>query len=104
MRLAPPSGSCPLSGSWKEPGKSLSSPSRMRNVVVLPQPEGPKRQANSPCRTSKERSRSAVTGTRSADMKVFSAILTSSEAAAPTGRMSFKGLHQEKFDEKHHGH
>ena len=27
----------------------------MRSVVVLPQPDGPSRQANSPCRTSKER-------------------------------------------------
>jgi hypothetical protein len=73
----------------------------MRSVVVLPQPEGPNRQANSPWPTSNDRSCSTGTNTPSADRKVFSAMSTLSGAAAPTGCMSFKGLHQKKFDKKH---
>src|SRR5262245_36229855 len=73
----------------------------MRSVVLLPQPEGPSRQANSPCRTSKERPRSAAIETPSADLNVFSAMSTLSGTAAPTGCMSFKGLHHKEFDEEH---
>src|SRR5690606_9540717 len=93
----------PPSGMLKEPVKSRSRPSRMRSVVVLPHPEGPNRQTNSPRATSKERSRRAVTDTPSAERKVFSAMFTSSGAAAPTRCMSFKGLHQRNFDDEHHG-
>src|SRR5262245_59972783 len=76
----------------------------MSSVVVLPQPDGPSRQANSPCRTSKERSWRALTGAPSADRNVFSAMLTLSGAAAPTGCMSFNGLHQKKLNDEHDCH
>ena len=76
----------------------------MRSVVVLPQPDGPSRQANSPGRISKERSRNAVIMTPSADLNVFSAMSTLSGTLAPTGCMSFKGLHQKEFDEEHDRH
>src|SRR3954447_23000386 len=43
---------------WPEVGSS--SPAIMRSVVVLPQPEGPSRQKNSPSRTVKLESFTAV--------------------------------------------
>src|SRR6187399_3705974 len=76
----------------------------MRSVVVLPQPDGPSRQANSPCRTSNDRFCSAVIETPCADLKVFSAMSTLSGTPAPTGCISFKGLHQEEFDRQHDRH
>ena len=41
----PPTRISPASGSRK--------PAIMRNVVVLPQPDGPSRQTNSPCSTDR---------------------------------------------------
>src|SRR5688500_6492685 len=76
----------------------------MRSVVVLPQPEGPSRHANSPCGTWKESPRNAVSRTPSADRKDFSLMSTLSVPPAPTGRMSFKGLHHQKLDQEHDGH
>src|SRR5450631_2734285 len=48
---------------WPEVGSS--SPAIMRSVVVLPQPEGPSRQKNSPSRTVKVES---FTATKSAKL------------------------------------
>ena len=42
------------------PAVWMSSPAIARSRVVLPQPEGPRKQTNSPSRTSSEMSASAV--------------------------------------------
>src|SRR6516165_7457796 len=42
------------------PALARSRPATMRNVVVLPQPEGPKRQTTSPAETERLKSLTAV--------------------------------------------
>jgi hypothetical protein len=42
------------------PAVWMSSPAMARSSVVLPQPEGPRKQTNSPSKTSSEMSSSAV--------------------------------------------
>ena len=36
-----------------EPELGSSKPATIRSIVVLPQPEGPRKETNSPCRTSR---------------------------------------------------
>src|SRR5687767_7603335 len=43
-----------------DPADCASSPAMMRRSVVLPHPEGPRKQTNSPCATSSRMSRSAM--------------------------------------------
>ena len=43
------------------PPVTASSPATIRNVVVLPQPDGPSSVTSSPCATSNETSSTAVT-------------------------------------------
>ncbi len=40
-----------------EPAVGVSKPATIRSVVVLPQPEGPRNETNSPCATSRSKSR-----------------------------------------------
>src|SRR5262245_26282137 len=42
------------------PPLCVSSPAMMRSSVVLPQPDGPRKQTNSPCATARSMSSSAV--------------------------------------------
>src|SRR4029434_298179 len=51
---SPASTTCPASGS--------TSPATMRSTVLLPQPEGPSRERNSPGAASRETSATATTG------------------------------------------
>src|SRR5688500_2034538 len=85
------------------PEYSRSSPRRIRNAVVLPHPDGPSRQTNSPCLTSKERSLSATRSTPSVERNFFSRISTLSGTATPGGCVMFKGLHQENFKQQQDG-
>ncbi len=39
------------------PSVGVSKPATMRRVVVLPQPDGPRKETNSPCATSRLKSR-----------------------------------------------
>src|SRR5258706_2813484 len=48
-----------------EPALCASSPAMMRSSVVLPHPDGPRKQTNSPCATSRRMSRSAVKAPKS---------------------------------------
>src|SRR6185436_11226653 len=70
----------------------------IRSMVVLPQPEGPTKAPTSPWPSSKAKSRSTSRRSPAAVRKALRVMRTSSRPQAPTGRMSFKGLHQEGFD------
>src|SRR4026209_1048590 len=48
-----------------EPALCASSPAMIRSSVVLPHPDGPRKQRNSPCATSSRMSRSAVKAPKS---------------------------------------
>src|SRR5215471_17887359 len=99
-------------GSWKTmpiapggrttaPSKSASSPATMRSIVVLPQPDGPTNAPISPWLRVNAMSRSTSAGAPAADTNDFRTMRTSSRAESPTGRTSFKGLHQKRFDRQH---
>ena len=45
---------------WIVPESGSSKPAIMRNVVVLPHPDGPSNPKNSPCSTSRETAATAV--------------------------------------------
>ena len=93
----------PWVGMWTEPSKLRSSPARMRISVDLPQPDGPINAPVSPSSSANERL--AMTGTLcpAAVRKVFSATRASSRTRSPTGDVTFKGLHRERFDDEHDG-
>src|SRR5271165_324087 len=84
-----------------EPSKLRSSPARMRIRVDLPQPEGPISAPVSPSSSAKERSAMTSTLWPAAVQTVFLATRASSRARSPTGDVTFKGLHQERFDDEH---
>src|ERR1700741_623461 len=85
------------------PSKSASRPATMRSIVVLPQPDGPTKAPTSPWPSAKATSRSTSARSPEADRNAFRTMRTSSRSESPTGRASFKGLHQEGFDRQHHG-
>src|SRR5271165_2654800 len=84
-----------------EPSKLRSSPARMRIRVDLPQPEGPISAPVSPSSSAKERSAMTSTLWPAAVQTVFLATRASSRARSPTGDVTFKGLHQDCFDDEH---
>src|SRR5689334_21478489 len=90
-------------GRTTAPSKSWSSPATMRSIVVLPQPDGPTKAPTSPWASVKATSRSTSARSPAADRKAFRTMRTSSRSESPTGRASFKGLHQEGFDCQHDG-
>src|SRR5690242_7849127 len=85
------------------PSNSASSPATMRSMVVLPQPEGPTKAPTSPCASVKATSCSTSARSPDADRNAFRTMRTSSRSESPTGRASFKGLHQKGFDCQHDG-
>src|SRR5215831_10748190 len=85
------------------PSKSWSSPATMRSIVVLPQPDGPTKAPTSPWASVKATSDSTSARSPAAERKAFRTMRTSSRSESPTGRASFKGLHQEGFDRQHDG-
>src|SRR6185437_14986845 len=92
----------PSSGRRTEPSKLRSRPARMRISVDLPQPDGPMSAPVSPSSSAKERS--AITGTpcpEAVRKDFFLTRASSRRARSPTGDMTFKGLHQEGFDDQH---
>src|SRR5271157_1970204 len=91
----------PCSGISTVPTKLRSRPARMRISVDLPQPEGPISAPVSPSSSAKERSAMTSTLWPAAVQTVFLATRASSRARSPTGDMTFKGLHQERFDDEH---
>src|SRR5271165_1973864 len=84
-----------------EPSKLRSSPARMRIRVDLPQPEGPISAPVSPSSSAKERSAMTSTLWPAAVRTVFFATRASSRSRSPTGDMTFKGLHQDCFNDEH---
>src|SRR5262252_7164151 len=70
----------------------------IRSIVVLPHPEGPTSTPISP--RSKPKLTSRKTSARSPETatKAFRMMRTSSLPKSPTGRASFKGLHQQSVD------
>src|SRR3546814_265107 len=87
------------------PAKSRSSPSTMRSVVVLPQPEGPMRQVKLPGASAKRRSRSTAVSAPSAERNALPSMRTSSCpgqcAGPPAVGMGFKRLNHNEFDAQH---
>src|SRR5215831_10730725 len=96
MRIAP-------DGRATAPSKSWSSPATMRSIVVLPQPDGPTKAPTSPWASVKATSDSTSARSPAADRNAFRTMRTSSRSESPTGRASFKGLHQKGFDRQHDG-
>src|ERR1043166_2616450 len=74
---------------------------RIRRVVVLPDPDGPRMHANSFWATSKRRSRRTSTTAPFAVLYDLDRISTLSCAATPASRCVFKRLHHQNLDEKH---
>src|SRR5207245_6054268 len=95
--------SVPCAGSRTPPSKSRSSPATMRSSVVLPQPDGPTSAATCPLPRLNASSPSTWSFPPEAARKDFCLMLTSSRSRAPAGDMSFKRLHQERFDCQHDG-
>src|SRR5262244_820607 len=93
--------SVPCAGSATPPSKSRSSPATMRSSVVLPQPDGPTSAATCPLPRLNASSPSTWSFPPEAARKDFCLMLTSSRSRAPAGDMSFKRLHQERFDCQH---
>src|SRR5262249_18364429 len=85
------------------PSKSWSSPATMRSIGVLPQPDGPTKAPTSPWASVKAPSDGTPARAPAADRNAFRTMRTSSRSESPTGRASFKGLHQEGFDRQHDG-
>src|SRR5712691_13474009 len=73
----------------------------IRRSVVLPQPEGPTSAPTSPLRSVSASSPSTWSCPPDAARKNFCLMLTSSRTGTPAGDMSFKRLHQERFDHEH---
>ena len=75
----------------------------IRSSVVFPHPDGPTSAATSPLRRLNTSSPSTWSFPPEAARKVFCLMLTSSRPRAPAGDMSFKRLHQKRFDCQHDG-
>src|SRR6266545_6943179 len=73
----------------------------MRNSVVLPQPEGPTSAPTSPPASVSARRSITCSSPPTAARYDLRLTETSSRPGAPTGDMSFKRLHQERFDHQH---
>ena len=71
--------------------------------MVLPQPDGPTSAATSPLPRLNASSPSTWSLPPEAARKDFCLMLTSSRPRAPAGDMSFKRLHQKRFDCQHGG-
>src|SRR5687767_11536137 len=56
------------SWNWIVPESGFSRPAIIRRVVVFPQPDGPSKPKNSPCRTSSETSSTAFVGPKLREM------------------------------------
>src|SRR5262249_36935885 len=95
--------SLPRAGSATLPSKSRSSPAMIRNSVVLPQPDGPISAATCPLQRLNASWPSTWSLPPEAARKDFCLMLTSSWPRAPAGDMSFKRLHQKRFDCQHDG-
>ncbi len=72
--------------------------------VVLPDPEGPTRAVTSPGASAKAMSARMSLRSPAALRTAFFRMETSTFPVSPTGRISFKGLHQACFDRQHHRH
>src|SRR5919205_3551460 len=95
--------SLPSAGNATSPSKSRSSPATIRSSVVFPHPDGPTSAATSPRRRLNTSSPSTWSFPPEAARKDFCLMLTSSRPRAPAGDMSFKRLHQKRFDCQHDG-
>src|SRR5437764_6094863 len=95
--------SVPWAGIATLPWKSRSGPARSRSGVVFPQPDGPTSAASSPLRRLNTSSPSTWSFPPEAARKDFCLMLTSSRPRAPAGDMSFKRLHQKRFDCQYDG-
>src|SRR5262245_3368113 len=93
----------PWAGNATLPSKSQSSPATIRSRVVFPHPEGPTSAATSPLRKLNVSSPSTWRLPPEAARNDFCRMLTSSRPRAPAGDMSFKRLHQKRFDCQHDG-
>src|ERR1700757_2654320 len=85
------------------PSNSGSSPVTIRSIVVLPHPDGPTNAPTSPWASVKATSCGTSARAPDADRNAFRTMRTSSRSESPTGRASFKGLHQKGFDRQHDG-
>src|ERR1043165_6576028 len=93
----------PSAGNATWPSKSRSIPATMRSSVVFPHPDGPPSAGTSPLRRLNTSSPSTWSFPPDAARKDFCLMLTSSRPRAPAGDMSFKRLHQKRFDCQHDG-
>src|SRR4029077_19033986 len=75
----------------------------MRKSVVLPQPDGPTSAPTSPLPRPNVKRSSTCSSPPVAARNDLRVIATSSRPGAPAGDMSFKRLHQERFDHQHDG-
>src|SRR5882757_5077213 len=75
----------------------------MRNNVVLPHPDGPTSAPTSPLPSEKVSPSITRKVPPVAALYAFCLIATSSRSRTPAGDMSFKRLHQERFDHQHDG-
>src|SRR3979409_1971294 len=75
----------------------------MRSNVVLPHPEGPTSAPTSPLPSEKARPSMTRKVPPVAALYALCVMATSSRGRPPAGDMSFKRLHQERFDHQHHG-
>src|SRR6266699_3492230 len=75
----------------------------MRNNVVLPHTDGPTSAPTSPLPSEKVSPSMTRKDPPVAALYAFCLIATSSRSRTPAGDMSFKRLHQERFDHQHDG-
>src|SRR5437879_2073444 len=73
----------------------------MRSSVVLPHPDGPTSAPTSPLASVSASPLRTCSLPPAAAWKDFCLIATSSRPGTPAGDMSFKRLHQERFDHEH---
>src|SRR5215831_3782566 len=85
------------------PSKSRSRPATIRSSVVFPHPEGPTSAATSPVPRLNTSSPSTWSFPPEVARKDFCLMFTSSRPRTPAGDMSFKRLHQKRFDCQHDG-
>src|SRR5215470_5138326 len=95
--------SLPSAGNATWPSKFRSRPATIRSSVVFPHPDGPTSATTSPRRRLNTSSPSTCSFPPAAARKDFCLMLTSSRPRAPAGDMSFKRLHQKRFDCQHDG-
>src|SRR5262249_43404149 len=85
------------------PSESWSRQAKKRSIGGVAHADGRTKAPTSPWASVKATSDSTSARSPAADRNAFRTMRTSSRSESPTGRASFKGLHQEGFDRQHDG-